>query len=296
MTWLLAMVLVGATPDLPGRAEPLPKELEGVGITEKLGANVLTGLAFTESTGEHVTIGDYFNDGKPVILTFNYSDCPMLCSLQLNQLVKTLREMRWTTGDQFTLVTVSMDPKETPERAAASKARYVKDYAKNGDTIDREREGAAIAGWHFLVGSEDNVRALADSVGFGYRYSEERKEYLHVAAMTLLSPKAAVSRYMYGLQHSPETLRLSLVEATEGKSGSALDKVVLYCFHYDATAGSYVMVARNVMRIGAGIFVAMFATFLAVMWLREVRKKSKRSSPTEANASASASSAAGVSR
>lgn len=294
MSWLLATVLVAASPDLPGRAEPLPKELEGVGITEKLGANALTGLGFTDSAGEHVTIGDYFKDGKPVILTFNYSNCPMLCSLQLNQLVKTLREMRWTTGDQFTLLTVSMDPTETPERAAASKARYVKDYSKTGETIDREREAAATAGWHFLVGSEDNVRALADSVGFGYRYSEERKEYLHVAAMTLLSPKAAVSRYMYGLQHSPETLRLSLVEATEGKSGSTLDKVVLYCFHYDATAGSYVMVARNVMRVGGGLFVVAFAAFLSVLWLRERNRKSKSASGAAGRASSAA--AAGVSR
>jgi protein SCO1/2 len=251
---------------------------------------VLTGLAFTDSEGKPVTIGDYFKSGKPVILTMNYSDCPMLCSLQLNQFVKTLRDMRWMIGNEFEILTVSLDPNEKPERAAATKARYVKDYAKAGDkakdavaigtvtpdTIDREREASATMGWHFLVGENDNVRALADSVGFGYAYSETRKEYLHVAAMMLLSPKGVVSRYMYGLQHSPETLRLSLVEASEGKSGSTLDKVILYCFHYDATAGSYVMVATNVMRIGGGVFVVCFAAFLAVLWLRERRKRSKR--------------------
>ena len=282
----------------PGRAEPLPKELQGVGITEKLGANVLQGLTFTDSEGKAVTIGDYFKSGKPVILTMNYSDCPMLCSLQLTQFVKTLRDMRWTIGNEFEIVTVSLDPNEKPERAAATKTRYVKEYARAGDkagqgielgtvtpdTIDRGRESSANSGWHFLVGSNDNVHALADSVGFGYVYSEARKEYLHVAAMMLLSPKGLVSRYMYGLQHSPETVRLSLVEASEGKSGTALDKVILYCFHYDATAGSYVMVANNVMRIGGAGFVLCFAGFLAVLWLRERRKKSK-SLPADASAS-----------
>ncbi|MEZ0312467.1 MAG: SCO family protein [Myxococcota bacterium] len=261
---------LGAPPsqaeERPGRAEPLPKELQGVEITEKLGANVLTGLAFTDSEGKSVTLGDYFKSGKPVILTMNYSDCPMLCSLQLNQFVKTLREMRWSVGDEFEILTVSLDPNEKPDRAAATKARYVKDYG---------RESAA-AGWHFLVGSDDNVHALANSVGFGYAYSETRKEYLHVAAMMLLTPAGVVSRYMYGLQHSPETLRLSLVEATSGKSGSTLDKVILYCFHYDATAGSYVMVANNVMRIGGAGFVLFFAAFLGALWLRERRKRSKR--------------------
>ncbi len=273
------LTVLGATEqadERPGRAEPLPKELQGVEITEKLGANVLQGLAFTDSDGKPVTIGDYFKSGKPVILTMNYSDCPMLCSLQLNQFVKTLRDMRWMIGNEFEILTVSLDPNEKPERAAATKARYVKDYAKTGETIDREREASATMGWHFLVGSDDNVHALANSVGFGYAYSETRKEYLHVAAMMLLSPKGIMSRYMYGLQHSPETLRLSLVEATEGKSGSTLDKVILYCFHYDANAGSYVMVANNVMRIGGGGFVLCFAAFLAVLWLRERRKKSKR--------------------
>lgn len=296
MICLAATVLfavLGATEqadERPGRAEALPKELEGVEITEKLGANVLTGLAFTDSEGKAVTIGDYFKSGKPVILTMNYSDCPMLCSLQLNQLVKTLRDMKWTVGEDFEIITVSFDPNEKPERAAATKARYVKDYARAGDkagkgielgtvtpdTIDRGREMGANTGWHFLVGSDDNVHALANSVGFGYRYSEERKEYLHVAAMMLLSPKGVVSRYMYGLQHSPETLRLSLVEATEGKSGTTLDKVILYCFHYDANAGSYVMVARNVMSIGGAAFVIVFAAFLSGLWLRERRKRSKR--------------------
>ncbi len=285
--------VLGATEqadERPGRAEPLPKELEGVAITEKLGANVLTGLAFMDSEGKAVTIGDYFKSGKPVILTMNYSDCPMLCSLQLNQFVKSLRDMRWMVGNEFEILTVSLDPKETPARAAATKARYVKDYARAGDkagqgvaigevtpdTVDREREASATMGWHFLVGSDDNVHALANSVGFGYAYSETRKEYLHVAAMMLLSPKGVVSRYMYGLQHSPETLRLSLVEATEGKSGSPLDKVILYCFHYDATAGSYVMIATNVMRIGGGVFVLLFGAFLGVLWLRERRRRAKR--------------------
>lgn len=262
------------------RTEPQPKELEGVGITEKLGNYAPKDVAFTDSDGHAVKLGDYFTSGKPVILSMNYSDCPMLCSLQLNQFVSTLREMPGL-GSTFEIITISLDPNETPERAAATKARYVKDYARQGDplkgetvTTDREKEIDAQSGWHFLVGSDANVHAIADAVGFGYTYNEARKEYLHVAALMLLSPQAKVTRYMYGLLHSPQTLRLSLVEASEGKTGSMLDKVVLYCFHYDAAAGKYGPVARNVMRVGGGITVLFLGAFLGAMLLREKRKRS----------------------
>ncbi len=129
------------------------------------------------------------------------------------------------------------------------------------------------AGWHFLVGTDQNVHALADAIGFGYNYNERRKEFMHVAALMLLSPQGKVTRYMYGLMHSPQTLRLSLVEAADGKTGSPLDKIVLYCFHYDASAGKYGPVAQNVMRVGGGITVLVLGAFLGLMVLRERRKK-----------------------
>jgi protein SCO1/2 len=274
----LTLLATSAYAEPGDRTDPLPKELEGVGITEKLGNYIPKDLGFTDSDGNAVKLGDFLRD-KPVIFTMNYSSCPMLCSLQLNGFVSTLREMG-ELATKFDIVTVSLDPNETPQRAGETKARYVKDYAKHGDplkgeevTIDRGKEIEAQSGWHFLVGSDENVHALANALGFGYNYNPARKEYMHVAALMLVSPQGKVTRYMYGLQHSPQTLRLSLVEAADGKTGSALDKIVLYCFHYDAAAGKYGPVATNVMRVGGGITVVLLGAFLGLMVLRERQKR-----------------------
>ncbi|MBC7792265.1 MAG: SCO family protein [Clostridia bacterium] len=263
------------------RAEPLPKELDGVGITEKLGASVEPSLSFTDSEGKAVTLDTYLKIGKPVVLTMNYSDCPMLCSLQLNQFVQTLREMKWLVGENFQVLTVSLDPNELPSRAAATKARYVKDYASAPadpanpgvpTAIDEKRRAAAQADWNFVVGSDANVHALADTVGFGYKLSPDTKEYLHVAAMMLLTPDGRVSRYMYGLMQSPETLRLSLVEASEGKTATTIDKVLLFCFHYDAKTGQYAPLVNNIMRLGGTLTVLALGVFLGSFWWKEKSK------------------------
>lgn len=276
--------LVCANAYAQDRAEQLPKELDGVGINEKLGNFVEPSLAFTDSEGNAVTLEKYLKTGKPTILTLNYSDCPMLCSLQLNQLVSTLREMKWDIGENFQMLTVSLDPNETPEKAAATKARYVKDYASAkadpanpgvATPVNDTRAAAAKADWHFVVGPDANVHAIADSVGFGYKYDEAKKEYLHVAAMMLLTPDGRVSRYMYGFMQSPETIRLSLIEAADGKTATTIDKVMLFCFHYDEKAGNYAPLVSNIMRLGGAITVAALAVFLGSYWLREARRKSK---------------------
>ncbi len=263
-TFLLGALLMCPMEAFAQRQEPLPKELEGVGITEHLGSSVPRDLVFNDERGQKVKLGDYLDKKIPTILTLNYSNCPMLCSVQLNGFVKGLRDLKLPLGERFQIITVSLDPTETPERASKTKARYLEQYGRPG----------AEAGWHFLVGEEKNVRTLASTVGFGYRYSEERKEYLHSPALILLSPEGKVSRYLYGLVYDAKTLRLGILEASEGKEVSTVDKLVLFCFHYDSQAGKYAPVARNVMRLGGGLFLLVLLTVLGVFWLRErVRQK-----------------------
>ena len=261
-----------ARAERPDGAGQVPAQLEGVGVTEKLGARLPEALEFTDASGKAVRLGDLVR-GKPLLLTMNYSDCPMLCTLQLNALLEALNQIDWRIGDEFDVVTVSLDPKESPERAAETKARYLSRYTSAAPS------GAphAAEGWRFLVGPEANVRAVADAVGFGYQYSDERDEYLHQAAFMVISPKGAVSRYLYGVDYSPQTVRLSMVEASEGKQVSTLDALVLYCFYYDANAGSYTPVVRNIMKLGGAVTVVVLAIFVGAGFT--VRRKKRSADP-----------------
>lgn len=247
------------------RSEALPKQLNGVGVEEKLESRVPLELEFIDSDGSTTTLGDVLAGDKPVLLTLNYSDCPMLCSVMLNGLVEGLADMRWTVGTEFELVTISLDPNESPERARSTKERFLSDYGRDEPSVED--------GWTFLVGSEKNIRAVADSVGFGYRYSESREEYLHAAALMVLNPSGQVSRYLYGITYSPKTLRLSLAEASDGKFASTLDQLILFCFHYDETEGRYAPVARNIMMLGGAATVILLALFLGGFWLRDARRQ-----------------------
>lgn len=247
------------------RMEDAPKELENVGIDEKLGGQVPLNLEFMDIQGSTVKLSEIVTGKKPVILTLNYSDCPMLCNLQLDGFVEGLRGITWTAGDQFDIVTVSIDPKEEGARTSQFKAKYV-------GTYDRPQ---AAAGWHFLRGSESNIQALANAVGFRYAYVPERKEFAHTAAVMILSPTGVVSRYLYGVMYEPRDLRFALVEAAEGKVGSTVDRILLYCFHYDATAGRYAPVAANIMRLGGAITVLVLGGILGMFWLRDIRKNRK---------------------
>ncbi len=259
--------MFGGTAEENGRTsrkEPLPKQLTGVGVEEKLEAPLPLNLEFQNSAGESIRLGDLLDGDKPVLLTMNYSNCPMLCSLMLNGLVDGLEQMQWTVGKQFEIITVSLDPEETPARALSSKERYLSQYGRD--------DPAVAAGWHFLVGEEKNVRALADAVGFGYRYSEERQEYLHAAALMVITPDAKVSRYLYGITYSPKTVRLSLAEASDGKFASTIDQLILFCFHYDETVGRYAPVARNIMTLGGALTVLLLGLFLGGFWIKEAQR------------------------
>lgn len=245
-------------------------ELSGVGITEHLGESIPLDLRFTNEEGQQVTLGKYFGDGKPVILNLVYYECPMLCNLVLNGMTAGVRGMEWIPGEKFEMVAVSINPRETSQLAAAKKQNYLSELGKPG----------ADAGWHFLVGDSSQSAALAQALGFGYRYDEEQKEYAHAAAAFVLMPDGTISRYLYGIEFNPRDLKLALLEATDGKIGSTLDKLILYCFHYDPQAKGYVLFATNVMRIGGAICALALGIFVAILWRSERKNRARRSSLT----------------
>ena len=257
------------------RKEDPPPETEGVGYTDLRDAQIHLQMPFVEANGKQgkpVTLADIFDGSRPVLLTLNYSDCPRLCHEQLNGLVAALRKMPWDLGDQYAIVTVSIDPLETPQRAWQTKEKYLAVYDRPG-TAD---------GWHFLVGEEKNVKELARTVGFRYRYMPKTKEYNHVAVLMVCTPEGRVSRYIGGITFDPQTVRLSLFEAGEGKIGSAMDQVLLYCFTYDPTTGRYAPVAVRIMQLGGALTVLLLGGMLSLYWLRERRKsKSTRAEPEE---------------
>lgn len=262
---ILLVLLLAALPASAQRLEPV-EELEGVGITEHLGGAVPMDLEFVDDEGRTVTLGDYFDGTRPVILTMNYSSCPMLCSLHLNGLVDGMKELPLSIGEEFEVVTVSLDPLETTTLARKTKQRYLSAYG---------REGAG-EGWHFLTGKQSAIRALADTIGFGYRYVETRKEYAHTAATFVLAPEGTLSRYLYGVIYEPKTLRLSLVEASEGKIGSTIDRLILFCFHYDATEGRYGPAAIKIMQAGGGLTLLVLGLGLLRFWRREVKTRREK--------------------
>jgi protein SCO1/2 len=257
LSWF-AIVLLLAAGAQAQRTEPAPKELDDVGITPQPGVQVPLDLSFVDSGGKPVRLGDFCDGKRPVLLTLNYSNCPMLCSLQLNGLFGALGDMPWVLGENFQMLTVSIDPLETPARAQLTKQKYLKMYGRP----------AGSGGWHVLTGKEQDIRKLANTIGFHYRYIKETGEYAHAAAAFVLTPDGRVSRYLYGVEYDPQTIRLSLVEASEGKVGSAMDQVLLICFHYDATKGRYGPAAQGVMRAAALLTVVGLGCMVLVFWRR----------------------------
>ncbi len=241
------------------RAEPLPKELEGVGIEERPGAQVPLQARFVDEDGREVTLAEVMG-GKPTILALVYYRCPMLCGLVLQGLLQGLKELPATVGDGFQVVTISIDPLETPTLAKLKKQTYLAEYGRPG----------AGAGWRFLTGKEPQIRAVADSVGFHYKWNEERGEYAHGAAIFVLSPEGKLARTLYGVLFEPRALKLALAEAREGRSSFG-EEILLYCFHYDANQGRYVVAATRLMRLGGLATAVTLGSWLLVSWRRSKR-------------------------
>lgn len=234
--------------------------LKEIAFDQRLGAQLPLDLPFTDEQGREVTLREYFGQ-KPVVLLMTYFNCTMLCPLLLDGLVRSLRPIAFDVGKQFTVLTVSINPRETAGIAASRKALYVQRY---------DRAGAA-DGWHFLTGREPAIQALAEAVGFRYVYDKQKDEYAHAAGLVILTPEGKAARYLYGIEFSPRDLRLALVEAASGTIGSPVDQLLLYCYHYDPLTGKYGVLIMNVLRLAGSATVLALGTFMAVMFRRDRR-------------------------
>jgi protein SCO1/2 len=254
---LFAALLAAAAPvcaQLP--SHQTPRELEGVGIEERLGQKIDLSLEFIGEDGYPHPLREYFSSGKPVILNLVYYSCPMLCTLVLNGQTEALREIPQTAGKEFEIVTISIDPTESYKLALSKKAAYLASYERSA------------RGWHFLADYRNNVARLAEQVGFRYRWDDRSKQYAHAAAIMILSPEGMVSRYLYGVRFKPFDLRLAIAEAASGKTGIS-DRILLYCFHYDPAARSYALVAMSIMRAGGALALLVLGFALFRLWRRE---------------------------
>jgi protein SCO1/2 len=265
--------LVGATVvflwALPAPAQDeLPPALRDVGIDQRLNEQVPLDLVFRDEAGQAVPLRTYF-DGPPVILVLAYYKCPRLCNLVLGGLGKSLRGLSFTLGEQFRVVTVSFDPRETPLLAAAKKAAYLEQYGRPG----------AAAGWHFLTGDQAAIKQLAQAVGFRYTYDARLDQYAHASGIMVLTPQGKIARYFYGVDYPSRDLRLGLVEASANRIGSAVDQVLLFCYAYDAATGKYTAAVRNLVRLGGAVTVVAVGTFLVLMWRRERRGARQKVAP-----------------
>ena len=231
-----------------------PPYLTNVGIEQHLDAQVPPDLAFVEDTGRPVKLGDYFGK-KPLILNLVYYNCTMLCGEALAGLSASMKMIKFDVGNQFDVVTVSFNPKETPQIAAAKKIEYLKRYGRPN----------AAAGWHFLTGPPESINALTKAVGFQYQYDASKDQYAHATAIMVLTPEGRISRYFYGVDFPPKDLRMGLVEASQGKIGNAVDAVLLYCYHYDPTVGKYGAVVNNMLKLGGGLTILLVGGLLLIL-------------------------------
>ena len=237
-------------------------ELMNIDIVEHLGDKLPLDLQFVDDRGQPVMLGDYFGKDKPVLLTLGYYECPMLCNLVFNGVSDGIKQLGWLPGEKYEIISVSIDSTETAELAAAKKANYIKAMEMPG----------AEKGWHFLVGNQSQAKTLADAIGFKYYYVTERDEFAHAAAAYLISPEGVITRYLYGIQYTGRDLKLGLLEASDGKIGTTLDRIILYCFHYDSEANGYVLMAQNVMKLGGLVSVVLLGVFVGTLWIIDRRK------------------------
>jgi len=231
-----------------------PPGLKNVGIQQNLTQPLPLDLAFTDDLGRNVRLGDYFGK-KPVILSLVYFNCPMLCGEVLSGLEHSLRMMSFDVGKEFEVITVSFDPKDTPEMAAKKKSEFLKRYKRAG----------AEQGWHFLVGKQDAIDALTKAVGFQYDYNSNTQQFAHAAAIMIATPDGKIAQYYYGVEYPPKDLRLGLVEAAKGKIGNIVDAMLLYCYHYDPEQGKYSATILRVLRLAGLATMLSLGTLIFVM-------------------------------
>jgi protein SCO1 len=239
----------------PASAKPVG--MENVGIQQRLEQQIPLDLTFRDETGKSVQLGDYIGK-KPVILNFVYYRCPMLCPELLIGLESSLKVLKFDVGKEFDVVTVSFDPNDTPQLAAAKKADILKRYHRPG----------AENGWHFLTGEAQSITALAQAAGFQYRFDKKTGQFAHATAIMVLTSEGKLSQYYYGVDFSPKDLRLSLIQASDNKIGTLTDAVLLYCFHYDPATGKYSVIIGRVIQVAGGLTILLIGGMLLLLGKR----------------------------
>ncbi len=240
-----------------------PAILEGVGVDEHLGRPIDLSFEFTDESGYTVPLKSFFNKDKPVILDLVYYTCPMLCNLILNGQAEAMKELAWTAGKEYEVVTISINPQETFDLARHKKASYL-------DLV-----GKPAPGWHFLTDYHGNAKKLAEEVGFHYRYDPKQEQYAHASAIMVLTPEGRMARYLYGIKFRSRDLRFALTEAAEGRSTATVDKILLWCYHYDPQANAYVLFASNLMKAGGVVTVLILGFFLWRLFRMEKQRAEK---------------------
>lgn len=247
-------------------ANQKPAILTNVGIDQHLNAQIPLDLNFVDENGQPVQLRQYFGQ-KPVIITMVYFQCPMLCSQVLSGLTFTLNGMsNFNVGQEFNVLTVSFDPRDTPQAARENKERYLKRYRRSGSD----------QGWHFLTGKKDQIDTLAQALGFRYVWDQENQQFAHGSGIMLITPEGHIAQYYYGIEYDPRNVRLGLVEASKGKIGTIVDQILLYCYHYDPRQGKYGAAVFNILRASALATVLVLGGFMLLMFRRERRGQTTR--------------------
>jgi protein SCO1 len=244
--------------NIPPSSDRLPA-LKNVGVDQHLDGQVPLDLQFRDETGKPVRLGDYFGK-RPVILNLAYYGCTMLCGEVQSGIIGSLRALQFNPSTDFDIVTVSFDPKETPEQAAAKKKFLLLRYHRPG----------AEQGWHFLTGDQHNIEALTKSVGFDYQYDPTVNQWAHAAAIMVLTPQGKISKYFYGVEFAPKDLRFGLIEASENKIGTVVDQMLLYCYHYNPATGKYGAVIMNVLRLAGVATVLILGGLIFILFRRDL--------------------------
>jgi protein SCO1/2 len=246
-----------------------PPGLKNVGIEQHLNEQIPSELTFQDENGNPVRLADYFGK-KPMILNLVYYQCPMLCGEVLSGLESALRVLKFDVGNQFDVLTVSFDPRETSAMATAKKAEFLKRYGRPGAT----------QGWHFLTGPQQSIDALTKAAGFQYEYDANSGQFAHTTAIMVLTPEGRIAQYYYGVEYAPKDLRLGLIQASQNKIGNIVDQVLLYCYHYDPATGKYGAVVMRILRLAGAATILTLGLFMIVMFRRGSSTRSKAARAT----------------
>jgi protein SCO1/2 len=262
LSTLAAAVAAAQTPAGPARPGPAadgrPAALRDVGFDQRLGETLPLDAPLRDEAGREVRLGDYFGR-RPVVLSLVYYECPMLCTLTLNGLVSALGVLSFQPGREFEIVTVSFDPKDTPDSAAARKRAYLARYGRP----------AAAAGWHFLTGSTESIERITRALGFRYAWDAQTSQFAHPAGIVVATPEGRLARYLYGIEYAPRDLQLAVTEASAGKVGGPVEQVLLFCYEYDPASGGYGLAIMRLVRAAGVLTVAALAGYVLLMLRRE---------------------------